>query len=65
MILLLVTTDPKAAMPVCRAKRVSGIVGAECFAVAVQRSGESGSMPEADREASCLICAKCHAIVFD
>jgi two-component system sensor histidine kinase KdpD len=50
-ILLLVTSDPKTAMLVRRAKRVSDFLGAECFAVAVQRSGDSNSMPEADREA--------------
>jgi two-component system sensor histidine kinase KdpD len=50
-ILLLVTADPKTAMLVRRAKRVSDFLGAECFAVAVQPSGDSGSMPEADWEA--------------
>ena len=50
-ILLLVTADPKTAMLVRRARRVSDFLGAECFAVAVQPSGDLSSTPEADREA--------------
>lgn len=46
-ILLLVTPDPKTAMLVRRARRVSDFLAAECFAVAV----EASAMPEADREA--------------
>jgi two-component system, OmpR family, sensor histidine kinase KdpD len=48
-ILLLVTPDPKTAILVRRARRVSDFLGAECFAVAVQASRDS--MPEADRAA--------------
>jgi two-component system sensor histidine kinase KdpD len=50
-ILLLVTADPKTAMLVRRARRVSDFLGAECFAVAVQPSDDLSSTPEADREA--------------
>jgi K+-sensing histidine kinase KdpD len=50
-ILLFVTADPKAAMLVRRARRVSDFLGAECFAVTVQLSGDLGSLPGKDREA--------------
>ncbi len=39
-ILVLVTADPKTAMVIRRAKRVSDFLGAECFAVAVQPTGD-------------------------
>jgi two-component system, OmpR family, sensor histidine kinase KdpD len=43
-ILVYVTADPKTAMVTRRAKRVSDFLGAECFAVAVQKPGDlSGS----------------------
>jgi two-component system, OmpR family, sensor histidine kinase KdpD len=47
-ILLLVTADPKTAMLIRRARRVSDYLGAECFAVAVHASAD---LPEEDREA--------------
>ena len=50
-ILVLVTADPKSAMVIRRAKRVSDFLGAECFAVAVQATGDLSGLPEADREA--------------
>jgi two-component system sensor histidine kinase KdpD len=50
-ILVLVTVSPKTAMVVRRAKRVSDFLGAECFAVAVQPSGDLSGLPAADREA--------------
>jgi len=50
-ILVLVTADPKTAMVVRRAKRVSDFLGAECFAVAVQPSGDLTGLPQTDREA--------------
>jgi two-component system sensor histidine kinase KdpD len=50
-ILVLVTADPKTAMVIRRARRVSDFLGAECFAVAVQGSGEFSKMPEVEREA--------------
>ena len=50
-ILVLITADPTTAMAIRRAKRISDFLGAECFAVAVQGSGEAGAMPEAEREA--------------
>jgi two-component system sensor histidine kinase KdpD len=50
-ILALVTADPKTAMVIRRAKRVSDFLGAECFAVAVQPSGDLSGLPEADRQA--------------
>jgi len=50
-ILVLVTASPKTAMVLRRAKRVSDFLGAECFAVSVQPSGDLSGLPEADREA--------------
>ncbi len=50
-LLLLVTADPNTAMLIRRAKRVSDFLEAECFAVAVQASGNLGSMPAGNREA--------------
>jgi len=50
-ILVLVTTDPKSAMVIRRAKRVSDFLGAECFAVAVQPTGDLSGLPAPDREA--------------
>jgi two-component system sensor histidine kinase KdpD len=50
-ILVLVTASPKSAMAIRRAKRVGDFLGAECFAVTVQPSGDLSGLPEADREA--------------
>jgi two-component system, OmpR family, sensor histidine kinase KdpD len=50
-ILVLVTADPKTAMVIRRARRVSDFLGAECFAVAVQPSGDLSGVPEPEREA--------------
>ena len=50
-ILVLVTANPKTAMVIRRAKRVSDFLSAECFAVAVQPSGDLSGLPAADREA--------------
>jgi two-component system sensor histidine kinase KdpD len=50
-ILALVTANPKTAMVIRRAKRVSDFLGAECFAVSVQTSGDLSGLPEADRQA--------------
>ena len=50
-ILVLVTPNPKTAMVIRRAKRVGDFLGAECFAVTVQPSGDLSGLPEADREA--------------
>jgi two-component system, OmpR family, sensor histidine kinase KdpD len=50
-ILVFVTADPKTAMVIRRARRVSDYLGAECFAVTVQASGDLGGMTEAEREA--------------
>ncbi|MBZ5675325.1 MAG: histidine kinase [Acidobacteriia bacterium] len=50
-ILVLVTADPKTAMVIRRAKRVSDFLGAECFAVAVQATGDLSGLPAPDREA--------------
>jgi two-component system sensor histidine kinase KdpD len=50
-ILVLVTANPKTAMAIRRAKRVGDFLGAECFAVTVQPSGDLSGLPEADREA--------------
>jgi K+-sensing histidine kinase KdpD len=45
------TPDPKAAMVIRRAKRVSDFLGAECFAVAVQPTGDLSGLTAPDREA--------------
>ncbi len=50
-ILLLVTADPNTAMLIRRAKRVADFLGAECFAVAVHKSGELSRMAHQRREA--------------
>jgi two-component system, OmpR family, sensor histidine kinase KdpD len=50
-ILLLVTADPKTAMLIRRAKRVSDFLDAECFAVAVCASGGLSVLPDPDRDA--------------
>jgi len=49
-ILVLVTADPKSAMCIRRAKRVSDFLGAECFAVSVQPTGDLNGLAAADRE---------------
>ena len=50
-ILALVTPSPKTAMVIRRAKRVSDFLGAECFAVTVQPSGDLSGLSDIDREA--------------
>jgi len=50
-ILVLVSADPKTAMVIRRAKRVSDFLGAECFAVTVQSNGDLSGLASADREA--------------
>ncbi len=50
-ILVLVTANPKSAMLIRRARRVSDFVGAECFAAAVVPTGDLSGLPEPDREA--------------
>jgi two-component system sensor histidine kinase KdpD len=51
-ILVLVTDNPKTAMVVRRAKRVSDFLAAECFAVAVQPTGDLSGLAAAEREAT-------------
>ncbi len=48
-ILVLVTANPKTAMVIRRAKRISDFLGAECFAVAVQPTGDLSTLTEEDR----------------
>ena len=48
-IVVLVTENPKSAMLIRRAKRVSDFVGAECFAVTVQPTGDLSALPREDR----------------
>jgi two-component system, OmpR family, sensor histidine kinase KdpD len=48
---VLVTADPQTAMVIRRAKRVGDFLGAECFAVAVETSGDLSTLPEAQRAA--------------
>jgi two-component system, OmpR family, sensor histidine kinase KdpD len=50
-ILVFVTANPKSAMVIRRAKRVSDFLGAECFAVTVQSTGDLTGLPAADRQA--------------
>jgi two-component system, OmpR family, sensor histidine kinase KdpD len=50
-LLVLVTADPTSGMVIRRAKRVGDFLEAECFAVAVQPSGDLGGLPQAEREA--------------
>jgi two-component system sensor histidine kinase KdpD len=50
-ILMLVTGDPKTAMLIRRAKRVSDFMDAECYAVAVQPGADLMTLPQAEREA--------------
>lgn len=50
-ILIWVTGDPKSAMLIRRARRVSDFIGAECFAVAVQPTGDLSGLPQPEREA--------------
>jgi two-component system sensor histidine kinase KdpD len=48
-ILVLVTENAKSAMLIRRAKRVSDFVGAECFAVTVQPTGDLSALLPEDR----------------
>jgi two-component system, OmpR family, sensor histidine kinase KdpD len=50
-LLILVTADPKTAMVIRRAKRVGDFLDAECFAVAVEPSGDLAGLPPAERDA--------------
>jgi two-component system, OmpR family, sensor histidine kinase KdpD len=50
-ILVAITPEPATAMVIRRAKRVADILGAQCFAVAVQPSGDLIGLPEAERKA--------------
>jgi two-component system, OmpR family, sensor histidine kinase KdpD len=50
-LLVLVTPDPTSAMVIRRAKRVGDFLDAECFAVAVQPSGDLAGLPQPEREA--------------
>jgi two-component system sensor histidine kinase KdpD len=50
-ILVHVTADPQVAMLIRRARRVGDFLGAECYAVVVQRSGDLRNIPEDERKA--------------
>jgi two-component system sensor histidine kinase KdpD len=50
-ILVLVTASPKTAMAIRRAKRVSDFLGADCFAVAIQPTGDLSGLTAPEREA--------------
>ena len=50
-ILILVTSHPETALLIRRAKRVSDFLDAECFAVAVDATGDLGGLPQPEREA--------------
>jgi two-component system sensor histidine kinase KdpD len=50
-LLILVTANPKTAMLIRRAKRVSDFLGAEAFAVAVQPTGDLSGLPGEERQA--------------
>ncbi len=49
-ILVWVTADPKSAMLIRRAKRVSDFIRAECFVVAVVPTGDLTGLPQPERE---------------
>jgi two-component system, OmpR family, sensor histidine kinase KdpD len=49
-ILVLVTPDPRTAMLVRRAKRMSDFTEAECFAVVIQPSGDLSGLPQEERD---------------
>jgi two-component system sensor histidine kinase KdpD len=49
-ILIHLTADPKTAMVIRRAKRVSDFLDAECFAVLVQPSGDLTGLDEPERQ---------------
>jgi two-component system sensor histidine kinase KdpD len=49
-ILVWVTDDPRTAMLIRRAKRVSDFLDAECFAVAVESTGDLTGLPQDARE---------------
>jgi two-component system, OmpR family, sensor histidine kinase KdpD len=51
-LLVLVTADPQTAMVIRRAKRVGDFLDAECFAVAVESTGDLSALSEQDREAT-------------
>jgi two-component system sensor histidine kinase KdpD len=50
-ILLLVTADPRTAMLIRRARRVSDYLGTECFAVAIDTPAGLGSVSDREKEA--------------
>jgi K+-sensing histidine kinase KdpD len=50
-IVVLVTATPETVMLIRRAKRVSDFLGAECFAVTVQPTGDLNGLGPRDREA--------------
>jgi two-component system, OmpR family, sensor histidine kinase KdpD len=50
-ILILVTANPRSAMLIRRARRVSDYLGAECFAVAVDSTGDLSGLPPDLRDA--------------
>src|SRR5262249_52435001 len=50
-ILILVTSNPKTAMLIRRAKRVGDFLGAECYAVTVQATGDLSAVSQQEREA--------------
>src|SRR5581483_9254628 len=49
-IVVLVTADPESVMLIRRARRVGNFLDAECFAVAVQRSGDFQGVAPRERE---------------
>lgn len=49
-ILVLVTPAPETAMLIRRAKRVSDFLGAECYAVCVQKGGDLAGLQQDERE---------------
>lgn len=50
-ILILVEASPKSALLIRRAKRVSDFIGADCFAVTVQPTGDLSALPAESRDA--------------
>lgn len=50
-LLIFVTSHAETALLIRRAKRVSDFLNAECFAIAIQATGDLGNLPEEERNA--------------
>jgi two-component system sensor histidine kinase KdpD len=50
-LLVLITADPKSAIAIRRARRISDFLGADCFAVTVQAADDLSGLPQSERSA--------------